>query len=65
MMKKHLVEGVVPVIIELKRVMEAARHPLLGDLLAATRAMLKDHRSEVGLGAAARESSPGCGCDCK
>jgi hypothetical protein len=48
MMKKHLVEGVVPVIIELKRGMEAARHPLLGDLMAATAAMLRDYKNEVG-----------------
>ncbi len=47
MMKKHLVEGVVPVIIELKRSMEAARHPLLGDLMAATAAMLRDYKNEV------------------
>ncbi|GAB4813688.1 hypothetical protein N2152v2_000734 [Parachlorella kessleri] len=47
MMKKHLVEGVVPVIIELKRAMEAARHPLLGDLMAATAAMLRDYKNEI------------------
>lgn len=54
MMKKHLVEGVVPVIIELKRGMEAARHPLLGDLMAATAAMLKDYKNEV------RAAPPSC-----
>jgi hypothetical protein len=47
MMKKHLVEAVVPVIIELKRMMEASRHPLLADLMAAAAAMLKDHKSEI------------------
>jgi condensin-2 complex subunit D3 len=47
MMKKHLVEAVVPVIIELKRMMEASRHPLLADLMAAAAAMLKDHKAEI------------------
>lgn len=53
MMKKHLVELVVPVIIELKRGMEAARHPLLGELMAATAAMLKDYKGEVGISVSA------------
>jgi condensin-2 complex subunit D3 len=48
MMKKHLAEAVVPVLIELKRGMEAARHPLLGDLMAAAAAMLRDHKGELG-----------------
>lgn len=47
MMKKHLVEAVVPVIIELKRIMEASKHPLLGSLMAAAAAMLKDHKTEI------------------
>ena len=47
MMKKHLVEAVVPVIIELKRIMEASRHPLLGSLMTAAAAMLKDHKTEI------------------
>ncbi len=47
MMKKHLCEAVVPVIIDLKRLLEARRHPLLGDLMAAIRALLKDYKSEV------------------
>ena len=63
MMKTHLVEGVVPVIIELKRGMEAARHPLLGDLMAATGAMLKDYKNEVrapvGLAGTARARTAG------
>ena len=49
MMKKHLCEAVVPVIIDLKRLLEARRHPLLGDLMAAIRALLKDYKSEVRL----------------
>ncbi|EIE24970.1 hypothetical protein COCSUDRAFT_83663 [Coccomyxa subellipsoidea C-169] len=47
MMKKYLAEGMVPVLLELKRCLEAARHPLLGDLLAAFRALLRDHKSEI------------------
>jgi len=47
MMKKHLVEAVVPVIIELKRMMEASRHPLLAELMAAAAALLKDHKTEI------------------
>ena len=46
-MKKHLVEGVVPVLIELKRSLEGLRHWLLGDLLTCIRALLKDHKNEV------------------
>ena len=46
-MKKHLVEGVVPVLIELKRSLEGLRHWLLGDLLNCIRALLKDHKNEV------------------
>ena len=49
MMKKHLVEGVVPVLIELKRNLEGLRHWLLGDLLTCIRALLKDHKTEVSL----------------
>ncbi|BDA42617.1 probable condensin complex subunit 1 at C-terminar half [Coccomyxa sp. Obi] len=47
MMKKYLGEGMVPVLLELKRCLEAARHPLLGDLLAAFRALLRDHKNEI------------------
>ena len=47
MMKKHLIEGVVPVLIELKRTLEGLRHWLLGDLLTCIRALLKDHKQEV------------------
>ena len=49
MMKKHLVEGVVPVLIELTRNLEGLRHWLLGDLLTCIRALLKDHKNEVSL----------------
>jgi hypothetical protein len=48
MMKKYLAEGMVPVLAELKRALEAARHPLLGQLLATFRSLLREHKGEVG-----------------
>jgi len=48
MMRKHLVEGMVPVLAEVKRMLEAQRHPLLPDLMLTMRVLLKDHKSEVG-----------------
>ncbi len=47
MMKKHLVEGVVPVLVELKRSLQEARHPLLGEVMACLGALLKDYKSEI------------------
>jgi condensin-2 complex subunit D3 len=47
MMRKHLVESVVPVLVELRRLLQEQRHPLQGDLLAAAAAMLRDYKSEV------------------
>lgn len=41
MMKKHLVESVVPVMVEIRRQLVEARHPLLGALMAALAALLK------------------------
>lgn len=35
-------------LVELKRVLEAAHSALLGELLATLRALLKDHKAEVG-----------------
>ena len=49
MMKKYLAEAMVPMLLELKRALEAARHPLLGQLLATLRALLKEHKHEVRL----------------
>ena len=48
MMRKHLVEGMVPVLVDLKRLLEAGRHPLLIELMATMRALLLDHKHEVG-----------------
>ena len=47
MMRKHLVEGMVPVLAELKRMLEACRHSLLHQLMLTLRVLLKDHKSEV------------------
>ena len=37
----------MPVLAELKRALEAAHSPLLGDLLATLRTLLRDHKAEV------------------
>ena len=47
MMKKYLAEAMVPMLLELRRALEAARHPLLGQLLATLASLLKDHKNEV------------------
>lgn len=63
MMKKHLVEGVVPVLIELKRALEGQQHWLLRDLLAAIRMLLKDYKHEVSVEcthAEVKDSLVGC-----
>lgn len=41
------VEGVVPVLIELKRMLSDAKHPLLGELMACIASMLKDYKAEI------------------
>jgi condensin-2 complex subunit D3 len=48
LMRKHLVGVVVPIALQLKRQLEAARHPLLGDLMLALASLLADHKHEVG-----------------
>ncbi|KFM27274.1 Condensin-2 complex subunit D3 [Auxenochlorella protothecoides] len=47
LMRKHLAESVVPVVIDLRRVLESARSPLLADLMLCARVMLKDHKDEA------------------
>ena len=49
MMRKHLVEGIVPVMVELKRLLEARRNPLLTQLMATMRVLLKEHKSEASI----------------
>lgn len=38
----------MPVLVELNRALEAAHSPLLGELLATLRTLLRDHKAEVG-----------------
>lgn len=47
MMRKHLVESMVPILVELKRTLQAQKHPLLGDMMVTLRVLLKDHKTEV------------------
>ncbi|QDZ17596.1 subunit D3 of condensin-2 complex [Chloropicon primus] len=47
MMKKHLIGAIVPLIIELKGILEARKSPLLGILLNFACAVLKEHKEEV------------------
>ncbi|KAF5842057.1 non-SMC mitotic condensation complex subunit 1-domain-containing protein [Dunaliella salina] len=47
MMKKHLVESVIPLLIELKHMLQEARHPMLGQLMTCMAAMLKDYKAEI------------------
>ena len=47
LMRKHLAAHVVPVAIQLKRLLEEARHSLLGDLMSTLAALLADHKHEV------------------
>ena len=47
MMKRHLVEGVVPVMVELRRLLGEARSPLMGELMACFAALLREYKGEV------------------
>jgi condensin-2 complex subunit D3 len=47
MMKKHLVDTIVPLVIELKRILEAQKSPLLGILLNFACAVLKEYKEEI------------------
>lgn len=47
MMRKHVVEGMVPILAELKRMLQEKKHPLLSNMMATLRVLLKDHKSEV------------------
>ena len=46
-MKRYLVEKMLPILVELKRLLEARQHPLLGDLMTTLTTLLKDHKAEV------------------
>ncbi|KAK7500453.1 hypothetical protein BaRGS_00008360, partial [Batillaria attramentaria] len=45
--KRHVMENVIPVVLSLKRMMEKERSPLVKDLMAFLRELFKDYRNEV------------------
>ncbi|XP_064489192.1 condensin-2 complex subunit D3-like isoform X2 [Ornithodoros turicata] len=45
--KKNLIENVIPVVIELKRHLEAERSPLVHNLLLFLRELMRDYKNEV------------------
>jgi hypothetical protein len=46
-MKRHLVEGVVPVMVELRRMLTEEKHPLLADLMRCFASLLKEYKGEI------------------
>ncbi|KAG2440678.1 hypothetical protein HYH02_010257 [Chlamydomonas schloesseri] len=47
MMRKHLAESVVPLMVELRYLLQAQKHPLLGSLMLCLASLLRDYKSEV------------------
>ena len=47
LVRRHLVEGVVPLLVELRHMMQASRHPLLGPLMSCMAQLLRDHKTEI------------------
>ncbi|CAI5982250.1 unnamed protein product [Closterium sp. NIES-65] len=47
LMKKNLVENTIPVLIELKRLLEARNSPLQGALMACLRCLFKEYKEEI------------------
>ncbi len=45
--KKNAVENILPIVVQLKRTLEVKRSPLVGDVLAYLRGLLKDYRTEL------------------
>ncbi|CAB4038407.1 Hypothetical predicted protein, partial [Paramuricea clavata] len=45
--KKNMIENIVPIIIELKNLLEKQRSPLLKDLMLCLKEIMKDYRAEV------------------
>ncbi|GLI65850.1 hypothetical protein VaNZ11_009480, partial [Volvox africanus] len=48
MMRKHLTESVVPLMVELRYMLQAQKHPLLGSLMLCMASLLREHKSEIG-----------------
>eukprot|EP00775_Hariotina_reticulata_P011091 gene11092-11246_t len=47
LMKRHLVEQVVPVLVELRRLLAEAKHPLMNELMSCFASLLKEYKGEV------------------
>ena len=47
MMKKHLVESIVPIVQGLKELLSARQSPLLGDLMACACGLFKEYKAEL------------------
>ncbi|CAD7705077.1 unnamed protein product [Ostreobium quekettii] len=47
LMRRHLLEAVVPVMIALKCVLNSRQHPLIADFMLCLRSMLSDHKNEI------------------
>jgi len=45
--KKNVMENIVPIVIELKKLLEKHRSPLLGDLMLFLKELIKDYRDEM------------------
>ncbi|XP_068707976.1 condensin-2 complex subunit D3-L-like isoform X1 [Montipora foliosa] len=45
--KKNMIENIIPIIIELKHMLEKKHSPLLRDLMSCLKEVMKDYRSEV------------------
>ncbi|XP_048580995.1 condensin-2 complex subunit D3 [Nematostella vectensis] len=46
-LKKNMIENIIPIIIELKHMFEKHRSPMLGHLMAYLKEVMKDYRDEV------------------
>jgi hypothetical protein len=46
-MKRNVIENIVPIVVELKHLLEQRRSPLLRSLMAFLRELMRDHREEV------------------
>ena len=45
--KKGLIQNVIPIFIELKRLLESKNSPLIGSLMECLRVLLKDYKNEI------------------
>ena len=47
MVKKNVIENIIPIVIALKHKLEKLRSPLLDDLMTYLREVMKDYKNEV------------------